>query len=106
MNLPPWRRDIGCFDDDRYLYYKDRKKDMIVRGGFNIYPAEVESVLYEPPSVQQCAIIGKPHKKLGEDLLAYVITKKDKTVASKSFPGFALSLNSAGKTDKVRLRIG
>lgn len=115
--------DIGYFDEDRYLYYKDRMKDMIVRGGFNIYPAEVESVLYEHPSVQQCAIVGKPHKKLGEDLLAYVTTKKGKTVTVDELSNFcakrladfkcprdirivdSLPLNSAGKIDKVRLRI-
>jgi fatty-acyl-CoA synthase len=115
--------DIGCFDEDRYLYYKDRMKDMIVRGGFNIYPAEVESVLYEHPSLQQCAIIGKPHKKLGEDLLAYVTIKKGKKVTVEELSKFcatrladfkcprdirivdSLPLNSAGKIDKVRLRI-
>ena len=115
--------DIGCFDDDRCLYYKDRKKDMIVRGGFNIYPAEVECVLYEHPNVQQCAIIGKPHKKLGEDLIAFVTTKKGKTVTVEELSRFcaarmadfkcprdirivdSLPLNSAGKIDKVRLRI-
>lgn len=52
--------DMGYFDNDGFLYVKDRKNDMIISGGFNIYPAEVESVLYEHPAVRQCAVVGVP----------------------------------------------
>ena len=63
---------MGFCDEDGYLFFTDRAKDMIVRGGFNVYSVEVENVLYEHPGVKQCAVVGKPHDKLGEDVVAFV----------------------------------
>ena len=67
--------DMGYYDDEGYLYYTDRMKDMIVRGGYNVYSVEVENVLYEHPAVKQCAVVAKPHSKLGEDIVAFVVLK-------------------------------
>jgi len=64
--------DIGMFDEAGYLYLKDRKKDMIVTGGENVYPVEVENVLYEIPGVLEAAVIGIPDEKWGERVLALV----------------------------------
>jgi long-chain acyl-CoA synthetase len=64
--------DLGRVDDDGYFYIVDRKKDMIIRGGFNVYPREVEEVLYEHPAVAEVAVIGIPHDKLGEEIGAAV----------------------------------
>ena len=64
--------DIGWFDEDGYLYLGDRVADMILSGGANIYPAEVEAALGEHPSVQSCAVIGIPHEDRGNDVHAIV----------------------------------
>src|SRR5262249_15975786 len=57
--------DIGKLDEEGYLYIVGRKKEMIIRGGFNVYPREIEELLYEHPAVQECAVIGVPHPELG-----------------------------------------
>jgi long-chain acyl-CoA synthetase len=64
--------DIGRVDDDGYYYIVDRKKDLIIRGGYNVYPREVEEVLYEHPAVREAAVIGLPHQWLGEEIGAAV----------------------------------
>jgi len=67
--------DIGQFDDDGYLSIVDRKKDMILRGGFNVYPREIEEVLMTHPSVAQAAVVGVPDERLGEEVRAFVVRK-------------------------------
>jgi acyl-CoA synthetase (AMP-forming)/AMP-acid ligase II len=64
--------DLGYFDDDGYLYLVDRKKDMINRGGYNVYSIEVESALYEHPDIVEAAVVGVPHGVLGQDVCAVV----------------------------------
>jgi acyl-CoA synthetase (AMP-forming)/AMP-acid ligase II len=64
--------DLGRFDDDGFLYLVDRKKDMINRGGYNVYSIEIESGLYEHPDVVEAAVIGIPHDVLGQDVCAVV----------------------------------
>ena len=64
--------DIGHIDADGYLHITDRKKDMIITGGFNVYPSEVEQVIWSHPSVQDCAVIGVPDEKWGEAVKAVV----------------------------------
>ena len=72
-----WLRtgDIGRTDEDGYLYLLDRKKDLIIRGGYNIYPGEIEQVLFEHPAVREAAVIGTPHPSLGEEVGAAVSLK-------------------------------
>jgi long-chain acyl-CoA synthetase len=65
--------DVGRVDEDDYIYIVDRKKDLIIRGGFNVYPREVEEVLYEHPVVVEAAVIGLPHDSLGEEVGAAVV---------------------------------
>ena len=67
--------DIGYVDDDGYVYIVDRKKDMIITGGFNVYPSEIEQVIWGHPSVQDCAVIGAPDEKWGEAVKAVVELK-------------------------------
>jgi long-chain acyl-CoA synthetase len=62
-------------DDDGYYFIVDRKKDLIIRGGFNVYPREVEEVLYEHPAVALAAVIGVPHPTHGEEVGAAVVLK-------------------------------
>ncbi|AQQ53979.1 class I adenylate-forming enzyme family protein [Planococcus lenghuensis] len=68
--------DLGKFDEEGFLYIVDRKKDMIIRGGENIYPLEVEEVLYEIPEVLEAAVIGVPHEVMGEVPKAFVVLKE------------------------------
>ncbi len=67
--------DIGKLDDEGYLYIVGRKKDMILRGGFNIYPREIEELLYEHPAVAEAAVVGVKHEELGEEIKAVVYLK-------------------------------
>ena len=55
-------------DEDGYLFIVDRKKDLVIRGGYNVYPREIEEVLYEHPAVAEAAVIGRPDAKLGEEV--------------------------------------
>lgn len=67
--------DLGRFDDDGLLYIVDRKKDMIIRGGENVYPVEIEEVLYEIPEILEAAVVGVPHEVYGEVPKAYIVLK-------------------------------
>jgi long-chain acyl-CoA synthetase len=67
--------DIGRVDDDGFYYILDRKKDLIIRGGYNVYPREVEDVLYEHPAIAGAVVIGMPDDSLGEEVGAAVILK-------------------------------
>jgi long-chain acyl-CoA synthetase len=71
--------DVGKVDEDGYFYIVDRKKDLIIRGGFNVYPREIEEVLYEHPAVAEAAVIGLPHDPLGEEIGAAVALKPGST---------------------------
>lgn len=68
--------DLGRFDEEGYLYIVDRKKDMIIRGGENIYPIEVEEVLYQMPQILEAAVVGAPHDVYGEVPKAIVVLKE------------------------------
>ncbi|GAA1981135.1 long-chain fatty acid--CoA ligase [Catenulispora subtropica] len=67
--------DLGYADEDGYLYIVDRKKDMVIRGGFNVYPREVEEVLYTHPAIAAAAVIGRADERLGEEVVACVVLK-------------------------------
>jgi long-chain acyl-CoA synthetase len=67
--------DLGRVDEDGYFFIVDRKKELIIRGGFNVYPREVEEVLYEHPAVGEAAVIGLPHESLGQEVAAAVALK-------------------------------
>ena len=67
--------DLGYLDEDGDVFLVDRKKEMIIRGGYNVYPREVEEVLYEHPAVLEAAVIGVPHRTLGEDVAAIVVPR-------------------------------
>jgi long-chain acyl-CoA synthetase len=75
--------DIGRVDEDGYFAIVDRKKDLIIRGGYNVYPREIEEVLYEHPAVGEAAVIGLPHPELGEEVGAAVVLKPGASVAAE-----------------------
>lgn len=68
--------DIGILDEEGYLFIVDRLKDMVITGGENVYPREVEEILYTRPEVQECAVIGLPDREYGEKVTAYVVLNK------------------------------
>lgn len=68
--------DIGRRDEEGYIYIADRVKDMIIRGGFNVYPREIEEVLMTHPAISLAAVVGGSHERLGEEVKAYVILKE------------------------------
>jgi long-chain acyl-CoA synthetase len=74
-----WLRsgDLGRLDAEGFLTIEDRKKDMVLRGGENVYSAEVEAALYEHPGVHEAAVFGVPHARLGEEVAAAVVPKSD-----------------------------
>ena len=80
--------DAGYLDDEGYLYLKDRIKDMVVSGGENIYPVEVENALAKLEAVADVAVIGVPDDKFGEALLAFVVTKPDMTLTLEELIDF------------------
>jgi acyl-CoA synthetase (AMP-forming)/AMP-acid ligase II len=75
--------DIGYMDEDGWVYIVDRKKDMIISGGFNIFASEVEQVIWSHPSVEDCAVIGVPDEKWGEAVKAVIQLKPGKPASEE-----------------------
>jgi len=75
--------DLGWLDEDGFFFIVDRKKDLIIRGGYNVYPREVEEVLYTHPSVAEAAVVGVPHHLLGEEIKAYVELRQGTTATEE-----------------------
>jgi long-chain acyl-CoA synthetase len=67
--------DLARVDDDGCYYIVDRKKELIIRGGYNVYPREIEEVIYEHPAVREAAVVGIPHPELGEEVGAAIALK-------------------------------
>jgi long-chain acyl-CoA synthetase len=80
--------DMGRLDADDYLYIVERKKDLIIRGGLNIYPREVEEVLYAFPKAAEAAAVGMPDPLMGEEVLAFVVLKPGETAAADEVIAF------------------
>ncbi len=115
--------DLGRLDPDGYLTIVDRIKDLIIRGGYNVYPRDVEDVLLQHPGVSMAAVVGRPDPRLGEEVVAFVSLAHGATVAATDLVAFAkerlsankyprevhivdaIPLTSVGKLDRKRLRI-
>jgi long-chain acyl-CoA synthetase len=81
--------DIGCLDDDGYLYVVDRKKDLIIRGGFNVFPRDVEDALNRHPDVVMSGVVGRPDPKVGEEVVAFVQLRPDAVVTAEELIAWA-----------------
>ncbi|RPI30653.1 MAG: long-chain fatty acid--CoA ligase, partial [Hyphomicrobiaceae bacterium] len=77
-----WTGDLGFVDVDGFLTLKDRSKDMIISGGSNIYPRELEEVLLTHPMVLECAVIGHAHPEWGEEVVAFVVARPEAKIAA------------------------
>ncbi|MBI5353623.1 MAG: long-chain fatty acid--CoA ligase [Chloroflexi bacterium] len=114
--------DVAQYDDEGYFYIVDRKKDMFISGGENVYPAEIEKAIYQHPAVHMCAVIGLPDAKWGEVGKAYVVLKPNQSATEEELLKFmterlakykipksvsfmeALPISAAGKILKRELR--
>ena len=83
--------DIGCFDAEGFLTLKDRSKDLIISGGSNIYPREVEEVLLRHPAVLEASVVGRPHAEWGEEVVACVVARPGCAVAESELDALCLS---------------
>jgi acyl-CoA synthetase (AMP-forming)/AMP-acid ligase II len=81
--------DLGHLDAEGYLYIVGRKKEMIVRGGMNVYADDVEAALQAHPDVIEAAVVGVPHEVLGEDVAAYVVLRPDSGTTTAELTEFA-----------------
>ena len=89
--------DLGRLDEDGYLYIVDRAKDLIIRGGYNVYPREVEEVLYQHPDIVEVAVIGVPDEKYGEDVAAVITLRPGAVVDAEDLRAWAKEQLSAYK---------
>ena len=91
--------DIGIMDEDGYLSIVDRKKDMILRGGYNIYPRELEEVIMTHPDVSLVAVLGVKDDRLGEEVKAFVVLNKDANLPKKN-----LSIGARVRLRQINIR--
>jgi long-chain acyl-CoA synthetase len=82
--------DIGAFDEDGFLTLKDRAKDMIISGGSNIYPREIEEVLLRHPAVAEVSIVGRPHADWGEEVIAFVVARPGAAIGEADLDALCL----------------
>jgi long-chain acyl-CoA synthetase len=97
-----WLRsgDIGAYDEGNYFYIVDRLKDLIITGGENVYPREVEEALYTRPEVQECAVIGLPDAQWGEKVAAFIVPRDGKTIVPDDLKAYLKARMSPFKVPK------
>jgi long-chain acyl-CoA synthetase len=93
--------DLGYMDDKGYFYVVDRKKDMIIAGGYNIYPREIEEVLYEHPAIQECVAVGVPDAYRGETVKAYIVLKENEHVTEDELNAFCREHLASFKVPRI-----
>ena len=93
--------DIGKFDEDGYLSIVDRKKDMIIAGGYNIYPVELDDVLMGHPKILEACAVGIPHEYRGETVKAFIVTKEGETLTEEEVSRYCKENLAAYKVPKI-----
>ncbi len=93
--------DIGRMDEDGYFTIVDRKKDMIIASGYNVYPRDVEEVLYEHPAIQECCVAGVPDGYRGETVKAFVVVKSGATLTADDLAAFCAERLAPFKVPKI-----
>jgi long-chain acyl-CoA synthetase len=89
--------DMARVDDDGYYFIVDRKKDLIIRGGYNVYPREIEEVLYEHPAIAEAAVVGVRHAELGEEVAAVVVLKEGQSASGEELRDYVKAQVAAYK---------
>jgi long-chain acyl-CoA synthetase len=89
--------DLGRLDDEGYLYIVDRKKDMVLRGGFNVYPRELEEIIYGHPAIREAAVLGVPHPQHGEEVVAVVALREGETLSEDALIAYCKERMAAYK---------
>jgi long-chain acyl-CoA synthetase len=89
--------DLGYRDEDDFFYIVDRTKDLVIRGGFNVYPREIEEVLHAHPAVLEAAVLGRPDPRLGEEVVAFITLKRGATVTPDELIAFSKERMAAYK---------
>ena len=82
--------DLGSFDDDSFLTLRDRSKDMIISGGSNIYPREIEEVLLRHPDLVEVSVVGRPHREWGEQVVAFLVTRPGAEITAEALDRLCL----------------
>ncbi len=93
--------DVGYLDSDGYLFLCDRKNDMVISGGVNIYPAEIEAALIDMPGVRDCAVFGIPDEEFGETLCAYVEAQEARSLTAAEVRSYLHGKLAKYKVPKV-----
>ena len=93
--------DIGCFDEDGYLKIVDRKKDMVIAGGYNIYPVELDNVLFDHPKILEACTLGVPDEYRGETIKAFIVVKEGETLTEEEVTRYCKENLAAYKVPKI-----
>ncbi|WP_281864458.1 AMP-binding protein [Planomicrobium okeanokoites] len=93
--------DLGYMDDAGHFFVVDRKKDMIIAGGFNIYPREIEEILYENEAIQECVVAGIPDPYRGETVKAYIVLKEGKSITEEELDAYCREHLAAFKVPRI-----
>ena len=97
--------DVGYVDDEGYLFLVDRKKELIIRGGYNVYPREVEDALYAHPAVLEAAVVGVPHATLGEEVGALVVLRPGASASTEELQAWTKERVAAYKYPRRLLTV-
>lgn len=97
--------DIGRFDEDGYLYIVDRIKDLVISGGLNVYPSEVEEVLYTHPAVDECSVLGLPDAEYGEAVTAFIVARPGQTMDQDGLRAFCKQSLASYKTPRRFIQV-
>jgi long-chain acyl-CoA synthetase len=93
--------DVATMDEEGYFFIVDRKKDLIIRGGYNVYPREIEEALYEHPAVREVAVVGVPHESMGEEVGAAIALKEGQEASEDEIKQFIKQRVAAYKYPRV-----
>ncbi|MBW1818290.1 MAG: AMP-binding protein, partial [Deltaproteobacteria bacterium] len=93
--------DIGYMDEDGYIFIVDRKKDMIIAGGYNIYPRDIDEILFEHPKIQEACAVGIPDAYRGETVKAFVVPSPGETLTEEEVIAFCREKLAAYKVPKI-----
>jgi len=93
--------DLGYFDEDGFLFIVSRKKELIIRGGYNVYPSEIENVLHAHPAVAEAAVVGIPDKRLGEEVMAVVVRRRSMELLEYDLAAYCRERLAAYKCPRI-----